>query len=54
MWKLPGLVLEEYERDEREDVADYAQDAAGEEHDATHPEFEPARGQGSCYVDPER
>ena len=38
---IPGLVLEEDERDEREDVADDAQHAADKEHDATHPEFEP-------------
>ena len=43
LWKLPGLVLEEDERDEREYVADDAQHAAHEEHDAAHPELEPVQ-----------
>ena len=43
LWKLPGLVFEEDERDEREYVADDAQHAAYEEHDAAHPELEPVQ-----------
>ena len=43
LWKLPGLVFEEDERDEREYVADDAQHAAHEEHDAAHPELEPVQ-----------